>query len=294
MDQLCLSGAVGWGRFSMHPAMLGDSGERGRRATPSSIAPITFFVREEAEWISYSRREWTTEQARLSTSAREVLQYLQQHGASFFADVVRGTRKLKSEVETALWELVAIGFITADGFDNLRALIDPKRRAGQGSGKSARPRDSVGRWSLLFTGEAGEHTAQIEAMCWMLLRRYGVVFRELLTRESILPRWREVLIALRRLEDRGEIRGGRFVSGFVGEQFALPLAIESLRAGRSEPASGEMVTISAADPLNLAGIVVPGEKVAANSKQFVRFRDGVVVEEEGHLHAHWEPLAHAG
>jgi ATP-dependent helicase Lhr and Lhr-like helicase len=295
MDQLCLSGAVGWGRFSMHPAMLGDSAERGRRATPSSVAPITFFVREEAEWISYSRREWTAaEQPGLSTPAREVLQYLRQHGASFFADVVRGTRKLKSEIETALWELVAIGFITADGFDNLRALIDPKRRAGQGSGKSARPRDSVGRWSLLFAGEAGEHTAQMEAICWMLLRRYGVVFRELLTRESILPGWREVLIALRRLEDRGEIRGGRFVSGFVGEQFALPLAVESLRAGRSEPASGEMVTISAADPLNLAGIVVPGEKVAANSKQFVSFRDGVVFEEEGHLHAHWEPLAHAG
>src|SRR5208282_1740739 len=133
----------------------------------------------------------------------------------------------------------------------------------------------------------------IEATCWMLLRRYGVVFRELLTRESILPRWREVLIALRRLEDRGEIRGGRFVNGFLGEQFALPLAIESLRAGRTEPASGEVITISAADPLNLAGIVVPGEKVAANSKLFISFRDGVVVDEERRLH-YLEAIAHAG
>jgi ATP-dependent Lhr-like helicase len=290
LDQLCLSGVVGWGRFSPHPAILTDSAERGRRVTPSSVAPITFFAREDVDWMSYPRREWAaSEQPGLSPAAREVLQFLRQHGASFFADIVRGTRKLKAEIETALWELVAVGFITADGFDNLRALIDPKRRAGQGGGKSTRPRDSVGRWSLLFAGEAGEHAAQMEAICWMLLKRYGVVFRELLARESILPRWREVLIALRRLEDRGEIRGGRFVSGFVGEQFALPFAVESLRAGRTEPANGEVITVSAADPLNLAGILVPGERVAANSRQYVSFRDGVVVEEPTLV-----PMAHAG
>ena len=294
LDQLCLGGAAGWGRFSPHPAMLVDSRERGRRVSPSSVAPITFFVREDSDWVSYARREWSgAANPGLSPAARDVLDFLKQHGASFFADVVRGTRKLKSEIEAALWELVAVGFITADGFDNLRALIDPKRRAGQGHGKSTRPRDSVGRWSLLFAGEAGEHAAQMEAICWMLLRRYGVVFRELLMRESILPRWREVLIALRRLEDRGEIRGGRFVSGFVGEQFALPVAVESLRASRTEPTSGEVITIAAADPLNLAGVVVPGEKVAANSRQFVSFRDGVVVEEEPRRE-YWEPIAHAG
>ncbi len=294
LDRLCLRGAVGWGRFSPHPAMLVESAERRRRVTPSSVAPITFFVREDGEWMSYPWREWAAgEQPGLSATAKDVLQFLRQHGASFFADIVRGTRKLKAEVETALWELVAVGFITADGFDNLRALLDPKRRAGQGSGRSTRPRDSVGRWSLLFPGEAGEHAAQMEGICWMLLRRYGVVFRELLPRESILPRWREVLIALRRLEDRGEIRGGRFVSGFVGEQFALPVAIESLRAGRTEEPSGEIITVSAADPLNLAGIVVPGEKVASNSRQFVNFRDGVVVEEERRA-PYWEPMAHAG
>jgi len=292
LDQLCLGGAVGWGRFSPHPAMQGDSGERGRRVTPSSVAPITFFVREDAEWMSYPRREWSAaEHPGVSAAAREVLQYLKQHGASFFADIVRGTRKLKAEIETALWELVAVGFITADGFDNLRALIDPKRRAGQGAGKLTRPRDSVGRWSLLSAGEVAEAAAEMEAICWMLLKRYGVVFREVLTRESILPRWREVLIALRRLEDRGEIRGGRFVSGFVGEQFALPVAVESLRASRNEPTNGEVVTVAAADPLNLAGIVVPGEKVASNSRGYVSFRDGVVIEEE---RREWEPMAHAG
>ena len=114
----------------------------------------------------------------------------------------------------------------------------------------------------------------------MLLKRYGVVFRELLTRETILPKWRELLMTFRRLEDRGEIRGGRFVSGFLGEQFALPLAVESLRARRKREPTGEITTISAADPLNLVGIVVPGERVAANSGKLVAFRDGVGLDPE--------------
>jgi ATP-dependent Lhr-like helicase len=116
----------------------------------------------------------------------------------------------------------------------------------------------------------------------MLLRRYGIVFREILTRESILPKWREVLITLRRLEDRGELRGGRFVSGFLGEQFALPVAVDSLRAQRNVPGSGETVAVSAADPLNLVGIIVPGDRVAGNSGRFVAFRDGVAVTPEEH------------
>lgn len=294
LDQLCLSGAVGWGRVSPHPAMLAESAERGRRVAPTSVAPITFFARDDADWMSFPHPEPTPEGLPgLSPGAQEVLQFLKQHGASFFADIVRGTRRLKAEIETALWELVAVGFITADGFDNLRALIDPKRRAGQGSGRSSRPRDSAGRWSLLFPGEPGNHAEQMKGICWMLLKRYGVVFRELLTRESVLPRWREVLIALRRLEDGGEIRGGRFVGGFLGEQFALPIAIESLRACRTEAPNGEIITISAADPLNLAGIVVPGEKIPAISGRFVSFQDGVSVE-GNHLQQYRERIVHAG
>ena len=174
---------------------------------------------------------------------------------------------------------MAAGRITADGFDNLRALIDPKRRAGQGRGRAARPRDSGGRWSLLFTEEAEDRAPAVESTCWMLLRRYGVVFRELLTRESSELPWREVLIALRRLEDRGEIRGGRFVSGFLGEQFALPLAADSLRASRSLAPAGETVRIAAADPLNLVGIILPGERIPANSGRSFALRDGIVAEE---------------
>ena len=281
LDQLCLTGAVGWGRLSPHPATLEDSGPAGRRVIPTSVAPITFFVREEADWMIPTRPEEKHEEARgLSPGAREVLKFLAARGASFFPDIVRGTGKLKSEVETALWELVAGGLITADGFDNLRALIDPKRRAGQGAGRSARPRHSAGRWSLLYSGEPTERARAVEATCWMLLRRYGVVFRELLAREALAPRWRELLLAFRRLEDRGEVRGGRFVSGFLGEQFALPEAVESLRALRNLAPSGETVTLSAADPLNLVGIVVPGERVPAISGRSVAFRDGAAVAPE--------------
>jgi ATP-dependent helicase Lhr and Lhr-like helicase len=277
LDQLCLTGAVGWGRLSPHPATLEYMGTDRRRVVPTSVAPITFFVREDADWMIPQREAGEEEMRGLSPDAREVVGFLRQRGASFFADIVRGTRKLKSEVETALWELVAAGLLTADGFDNLRALIDPKRRSGQGSGRSARPRHSAGRWSLLYSGEAVERTRALEATCWMLLRRYGIVFREVLTRETILPKWREVLMTLRRLEDRGEVRGGRFVSGFLGEQFALPLAVESLRAQRNAPPSGEIITVSAADPLNLVGIIVPGERVPANSGRLAGFRDGVSV-----------------
>ncbi|HKW75193.1 MAG TPA: DEAD/DEAH box helicase [Terriglobales bacterium] len=287
LDQLCLTGAVGWGRLSPHPAMLttaSPSSEGGtRRVVPTSVAPITFFVRDDAEWMALpsvrtAHKEAELELKGLSPGAHEVMEFLRQRGASFFADIVRGTGKLKSEVETGLWELVAAGLVTADGFDNLRSLIDPKRRAGQGTGKSSRPRHSAGRWSLLYPLEGEDPNRALESVCKMLLERYGVVFRELLVRESILPRWRDLLITLRRMEDRGEIRGGRFVSGFIGEQFALPIAVESLRAMKNLQPTGELVTISAADPLNLAGIIVPGERVPAISGKYVSFRDEVVVE----------------
>jgi ATP-dependent helicase Lhr and Lhr-like helicase len=289
LDQLCLTGAVGWGRLSPHPATI-DSGKltngssevangpRQRRVIPTSVAPITFFVREEADWMVPRATAGDEAEARgLSHGAQLVLTFLRQRGASFFADVVRGTGKLKAEIETALWELVAAGLVTADGFDNLRSLIDPKRRAGQGSGRSTRPRHSSGRWALLHADVAVERPRAVEAACWMLLRRYGIVIRDLLARESNLPPWRELLMAFRRLEDRGEIRGGRFVDGFLGEQFALPVAVESVRATRSLPLNDDTITLSAADPLNLVGILVPGERVPAISGRSVTYRGGAAL-----------------
>ena len=170
LDQLCLTGAVGWGRLSPHPAMLEDSSGNGRRVVPTSVAPITFFVRDEAEWMALpsvrsANRDAEQEVRGLGPSAREVLTFLRTRGASFFADIVRGTDKLKSEIETALWELVAGGLVTADGFDNLRALIDPKRRSGQGSGKSIRPRHSAGRWSLLYPPHVEDGGKSVESVC---------------------------------------------------------------------------------------------------------------------------------
>ena len=294
LDQVCLTGAVGWGRLSPHPATLEPieasaalpsrdptkachserTGAAARRITPSSVAPITFFVREEADWMIPRHAPLPEVCRALSHVAQEVLEYIRQRGASFFADIVRGTGKLKSEVETALWELVAAGLFTADGFDNLRALIDPKRRAGQGRGRNARPRHSTGRWSLLFSGETTDRAKALEAVCRVLLERYGVAFRELTFREEFPFKWRELLITFRRLEDRGEVRGGRFVDGFLGEQFALPVALESLRAARHVEPSGEIVTLSAADPLNLVGIIVPGERVPAISGKTITLRDG--------------------
>ncbi len=281
LDQLCLTGAVGWGRLSPHPATLEDSGNGRRRVVPTSVAPITFFVREDSDWMQPRNPEDTENEERvLSESARTVADFLRRRGASFFADIVRGTGKLKAEIETALWELVAAGLVTADGFENLRTLITPSHRATHGAPKVAKPRHSTGRWSLLYAAEVTDRSKAVEAMCQMLLRRYGVVFREVLARESNLPKWRELLITFRRLEDRGEVRGGRFVSGFLGEQFALPEAVESLRAMRNLPATGETLVVSAADPLNLVGFIVPGERVPAISGRYVKLRDGVAVDPE--------------
>ena len=140
-----------------------------------------------------------------------------------------------------------------------------------------RPRHSAGRWALLHAEEVVERPRAVEAACWMLLRRYGIVVRDLLAREANLPPWRELLTAFRRLEDRGEIRGGRFVDGFIGEQFALPVAVESARAMRKLDSSQGTVTLSAADPLNLIGILVPGDRVPAISGNSVTYRDGAAV-----------------
>ncbi len=289
VDHLCLTGAIGWGRLSPHPAslegiVLPDESSGIKRVVPTSIAPVTFFVRHESDWMA-SKHIKGDEVKFLSQAAADVFEFLKLHGASFFSDISRGVGRLKAEVETALWELVTAGLVTADGFDNLRALIDPKRRAGEGRGRYSRPRHSTGRWSLIYsahsptqTENANDRNEIVEATCWMLLRRYGVVFRDLLARESVIPKWRELLMALRRLEDRGEVRAGRFVSGFLGEQFGLPIAVESLRALRKQPPTGETVTISAADPLNLVGILVPGQKIASHFSQMITYKDGVPVE----------------
>ncbi|HEY8997541.1 MAG TPA: DEAD/DEAH box helicase, partial [Edaphobacter sp.] len=188
----------------------------------------------------------------------------------------------------ALWELATAGLAAADGFDQLRAIMDPRRKqvveSRNATGK--RPvRSTAGRWSLLAEDvhaaptaieQARRYESALESYARMLLARYGVLFRDLLTRESNAPKWRDLVAVLRRMESRGELRGGRFVTGLGGEQFALPEAVDSLRASRSRE-SDDVIAVSAADPANLAGIVIPGERVVAIPGRQVLYRNGRLV-----------------
>jgi ATP-dependent Lhr-like helicase len=267
LDELCLSGEVMWGRLSAHPAMADPS---GRHVRATRIAPISFFLRESVGWLADPQpAAEATQLAALSHPAQDILRALGEHGASFFTDLMRATGRLASEVEDALWELVAAGLVTADGFENLRALIDPKRRRGEGRARGKRPRHAAGRWALMGgallrrTLPVAPAADRVEAFADQLVLRWGVLFRDLLTRETTAPFWRELLPVLRRKEARGELRGGRFVSGLSGEQFASPEALDLLRAVRRAEAHPEDdLRIANADPLNLTGIVLPGPRVS--------------------------------
>jgi len=256
LDQLCLSGEVMWGRLSPHPAFEHEDGPRPHRVRPTRVAPLTLFLREDAEWLLSGPQP--AADAALSHPAREVLAALQQRGASFFPELSRATGRLASEVEDALWELVAAGLVTADGFENLRSLLDPKRRRGEGRGRQARPRHAAGRWALLRHVSDPRGEISPAPFARQLLQRWGVVCRDLAVRETLAPPWRDILVELRRMEARGEIRGGRFAAAFLGEQFALPEALDLLRAVRRAGESGVLPDAAPADPLRMAGMLLPG------------------------------------
>jgi len=267
IDRLCLSGRMAWGRITP---------PSGASKAPLRSSPIALMPREHAAlW----RPAGEPEAGELSSDARTVHDILASRGASFFHELSAATGLLRTQVERALGELAGAGLVTADSFSGLRALLAPSekhkrrsRRRGSDVGV-----DTAGRWALLH-GDAGtDEKTRIEALAWVLLRRYGVVFRALLAREPRLPAWRELAYVYRRLEARGEIRGGRFVSGFGGEQFALPDAVGRLRALRKQEQAGEFVALSAADPLNLVGIVTPEARVAAIAANRVLFRDGLAI-----------------
>ena len=249
LDRLCLSGRVAWGRLTP-----------GSRA-PLRTSPIALLLREHAA-------HWSMEKVapELSSEAGAVREALQKRGASFFNELVNTTRLLPAFVERALAELAGAGLATADSFAGLRALLAPpeKRRALV---------ETAGRWSLLVS----ERNDDVEAVARTLLKRYGVVFRSMLQRESGLPAWRELVRAYRRMEARGEIRGGRFVAGFGGEQFAAADAVGRLRAVRRMEALDELVVLSAADPLNLIGILTPQARIASVYRNRVLLKDGVPI-----------------
>jgi len=247
IDQLCLSGRVAWGRLTP-----------GTKA-PLRTSPIALVVREHAGHWGVEREIASD----LSAEARAVREALEKRGASFFHELASNTGLLASLVERGLAELAGAGIATADSFAGLRALLaaPEKRRALV---------ETAGRWSLL----GNEKSEDVEAVARTLLKRYGVVFRMLLQREPRLPPWRDLVRAYRRLEARGEIRGGRFVGGFGGEQFAVPDAVGRLRAVRKLEKAEKLVVLGAADPLNLVGILTPEARVAAIHRNRILFRDG--------------------
>ena len=297
LDALCLSGAVGWGRISPHPAWACGDGAAPRRVIPTNMAPITFFLRESADWLPAALAAKCIEEDKLrlalSPEALCIRDTLRERGACFASDLQRMCVLSKQQVQNALWELATAGIASADGFDQLRIMIDPKHKplAAEPAVKSARrgTRSSAGRWSLFTEEEHRELTAperareeetSLAAAARMLLARYGVVFRDLLQREANAPKWRDLLRMLRRLEARGEIRAGRFVQGFSGEQFALPEAVESLRATR-DLQHEDVIALAASDPVNLIGIVVPGERTSSVAGKKVWLRGGQPCDSNG-------------
>jgi ATP-dependent helicase Lhr and Lhr-like helicase len=273
LDTLCLTGRVAWGRIGSRPD---GSGSRPSGGGPIRSTPVALFLREHAhQWV-----DGRTEVAELSGYASALREVLERRGASFFHELVAGSGLLPTQVEQALAELAGLGLVTSDSFAGLRALITPSNKRKPLSGARRRVRtaahgiESAGRWSLL-RGQAGNLDAELFART--SLQRYGVVFKRLLAREAGGPPWRELLLVYRRLEARGEIRGGRFVAGVSGEQFALPDAVGRLRSIRRLGGGGQLVGMSAADPLNLTGILTPGERIPALTSNRILYRDGVPV-----------------
>ena len=284
LDLLCLTGRVAWGRLST-PAGSGPANGSSSSARPIRTSPIALFRREHAtSWLDLAPPASTD---RLSAYGTAVLEVLSQRGASFLPELVAGSGLLPTQVEQALGELAALGLITSDSFAGLRALLTPaaKKRPIMSAGRHRTAPyglERAGRWSTLReersakSEEGKTDPAVIERYARVLLARYGVVFHKLRARECIHVPWRELLMIYRRLEARGEIRGGRFLAGVSGEQFALPDALARLRAvRRQETRTPQVVTISAADPLNLIGIVTPGERIASIASTRILFEDGI-------------------
>jgi ATP-dependent Lhr-like helicase len=278
LDDLCLSGRAGWARLAKPKASDG-----AKRAGPVRTTPIALVTRRNMPIWSAAANAQTAivEPIALSSRAQRAFDYLQQHGASFFDEIVDGEKLLPSELEEALGELVALGRIASDSFAGIRALLLPLEKRKPLNGTKRRHRTALfgiqdaGRWSLLRETTATDDSV-LEYIALTLLRRYGVIFWRLLAREGDwLPPWRDLLRVLRRMEARGEIRGGRFVAGITGEQFALPDALAALRGIRKLEKDDELVCISGADPLNLIGTVLPGNKVPALAGNRILFRDGV-------------------
>jgi ATP-dependent Lhr-like helicase len=283
LDDLCLAGRIAWARLRPRSGRQADS---ERSAAPVRSTPIALLPRRHLPL--WSDLLPSSDAIEPGARAKSVAEFIRAHGASFFDELVDGTGLLRPEVEEALAELVALGLVTSDSFGGLRALLVPSDRRKSVPGARRRRRavafgmEDAGRWALARRARAKGATAAepeaVEHVARTLLRRYGVVFWRMLEREAAwLPPWRDLLRVYRRLEARGEIRGGRFVAGFAGEQFALPEAIGTLREVRRKAGTGALLSLSGADPLNLVGILTPGPKLAALAGNRMLYRDGLPI-----------------
>jgi ATP-dependent Lhr-like helicase len=285
LDRLCHDGEVAWLRMNP-PARDPDA----PAVAPSKATPISLVSRVDLPWLLLAARSTGDPGEPVVGATAEVLEVLRERGACFASELGAATNRLPEDIERALWDGVARGLVMSDGFGAIRS------RVNQGHGRRSEARRfsrltraprlataAAGRWSLVPTAEtvalselaAADRDELAEAMAELLLHRWGVVFRDLVHHDSLRFPWRDLQWALRRLEDRGLVRGGRFVSGFSGEQYALPTAAEQLTHVRRSPKEGERVVVNATDPLNLVGVIVPGARVPAVRTRRVTFVDGV-------------------
>ena len=287
LDDLCFAGEIVWARLSLRRPVTNGNGSAEKttsRTAATRATPVTLARREDLPDLLMAVRGYASDLPPDPEvgAAGEVLQLLNQRGALFFDEITSRTRRLKTDVEQGLRELIGAGFVTSDGFQGLRAVAQGQRsnhrlRAGRSRSNGTGTAGPPGRWAAigLPDHDSRDDDDRAEKLAEVLLDRYGVLFRDLMQRESFTMPWRYVLKALRRLEARGEVRGGRFVAGFVGEQYALPAAVQTLRDARRQPSSGDAIRIGAADPLNLTGIVISGPRTPSHSGETITLVDGL-------------------
>jgi ATP-dependent Lhr-like helicase len=292
LDELCMSGQVSWGRLAIRDIATDTAAQRGGMS-PSRATPITLAMRDDLPWLLRAARGELTPAEPDGGRTRDVIDALRQHGALFRPDLASVTGRLPSEVDDALWDGVARGLVTADGFRAVRSLLRRggrehyQPRAGLRRGLRGASTGPSGRWSLLPQPEADSDSDELaEAVAEQLAVRWGVVFRDVVARENLAIPWRDLLWAFRRMEARGTMRGGRFVAGFSGEQYAHPDAIDVLKSVRKQHRTGEVVRISAADPLNLTGIVLAGPRTPGIGANTVTYIDGAVADPEAQANTH--------
>jgi ATP-dependent Lhr-like helicase len=290
LDEHCRAGRVIWTRLAARgpaPGARGAEPDRGRGASPVRSTPITLLARRNVPlWSALTDQ---SDSPQLTSRAEVVAAFIREHGASFFDEIADHVGMLPVEVEDALAELVALGMVNSDSFAGLRVLLLPSGRRGKSTSYSGRRKRRLalfgmadaGRWALVrrpMTAPSHREDEAVEHIVRTLLRRWGVIFWKLLGREADwLPPWRDMLMCCRRLEARGEIRGGRFVAGFSGEQYATPEAVGLLRDVRRKPHTQQYVSVSAADPLNLIGIITPGARLASLAGNRLLYRDGLPI-----------------